>query len=906
MKHGIFSLSVLVWTVSVSAQPRQAAPPPQPRAELYRSSAFTVTDTSVRQGRYEAIAVSRDTIVSSYPRAAREVHFKFSINSQENEFRPGTEHTIFVRPQAGRIVTPIYAFGVMEPPHIPTPEESASSEDGVAQTTFRLDMRGVLRSFRDRGYYDPPNGPRIRAQDFEGVYVIGSPEPLTWDFRSLKPGSPLQLTDPDRDSIYTVAVSVEAMYTRPLGADGRAIWARNLDVSRFPQLTSPERLIDALYRMSLEELQQLVRDDGAFSAGAKWPGVWTRDISLSAVLGLAMIAPDATRKSLMAKVDSAGRIIQDTGTGGSWPMSTDRTAWALAAWEVYAISGDRNWLRSAHDIIQRSVEADLHAAFDPATGVFHGESSFEDWREQSYPRWMDPKDIYQGAALGTNAIHYATYRILGDMSRALGEPSARWDAIASTLQQGINTHFWQASRGWYGQYRYGRNFSSLSPRSDGLGEALTIIYGVATPAQRSRLSASAPVVEFGEPSFWPYIGDESLYHNAAIWPFVNAYWTWAAADAGNTAGVEHGLATMYRPSALFLTNKENMVAATGHFEGTVLNSDRQLWSVAGNLAMTYRVLFGIRLLPDRMAFKPMVPRAYSGDRTLRDLPYRGAKLTVTVRGFGDGVARASLDGKRIARAEVPAGLAGAHTLEIEMNGRWPAARIGLVENVVAPTMPRARLRGDTLAWSPVYESASYAIYRNGQRVAVTRDTLSLVRPDDRLAEYQVLAIDPTGFESFLSEPIRVITNTAVRVIKPPAQLLERSYAGFTGAGYVPLTLARNTSVEIPFSVSALGAYSIDVRYANGNGPINSGDKAAVRTLSVDGKPAGILVMPHRGTDLWTDWGYSNPVHVALSAGAHTLTIRYTDLDQNMNRHENTALLDEVRITPLPSRSRQPN
>jgi Bacterial alpha-L-rhamnosidase 6 hairpin glycosidase domain len=868
---------------------------------LYRSDAFAVTDTSVRQGRYEAIALSRDTIVSSYPRSAQEVHFKFSINSQENEFRPGTEHTIFVRPRNGRIATPVYAFGVIEPPHIPTPEESASSEEGTAQITFRLDMRGVLRSFGERGYYDPPNGPRIRAQEFEAVYVIGSPEPLTWDFRSLRPGSPLQLTDPDRDSIYTVTVPVAAMYTRPLASDGQAIWARRLDISGYPQLASSERLLDALYRMSLEELQQLVRDDGAFSAGAKWPGVWTRDVSLSAVLGLAMIAPDATRKSLMAKVDSAGRIIQDTGTGGSWPMSTDRMAWALAAWEVYAVTGDGDWLRNAYDIIRRSAEADLHAAFDRVTGLFHGESSFLDWREQSYPRWMDPKDIYQGEALGTNAIHYATYRILGNMSRALGEPSRRWDAIADTVQRGMNAHLWQATRGWYGQYRYGRNFSSLSPRSEGLGESLAMIYGVATPAQRTRLSASAPVVEFGEPSFWPYIPGEALYHNAAIWPFVNAYWTWAAAEAGNPAGVERGLATIYRPAALFLTNKENMVAATGHFEGTVLNSDRQLWSVAGNLAMTYRVLFGMRLEPDRLVFRPMVPHAYGGERTLRNLHYRGSTLTITVRGFGDGVARALLDRRPVSRSEISAALEGAHTLEIEMNGHWPDARAALVENRYTPAAPVVELWGDTLVWSPVSGATSYGIYRDGQRVGIARDTHAAVRQGDGLSEYQVAAINAGGLESFLSEPIRVVSESAVRIIQPVSQLLEHVHQGFTGAGYVSLTRERNTSVQIPIAVSTTGMYSIDVRYANGNGPINSGDKAAMRTLLVDGRPVGIVVMPHRGTDLWTDWGYSNPLQVALPAGAHLLTLAYTALDQNMNRHENTALLDHVRVTRLPSR-----
>ena len=65
----------------------------------------------------------------------------------------------------------------------------------------------------------------------------------------------------------------------------------------------------------------------------------------------------------------------------------------------------------------------------------------------------------------------------------------------------------------------------------------------------------------------------------------------AGADAGNTSAVQHGLDANTRAAALFLTNKENMVAATGHYEGTALNSDRQLWSVAGTLAGTYRVLF---------------------------------------------------------------------------------------------------------------------------------------------------------------------------------------------------------------------------------------------------------------------------------------------------------------------------
>jgi hypothetical protein len=865
---------------------------------LYRSDAFTITRNSVRQGRFEAVALSRDTIVSSYPRSGREMHFRFSINGADNEFRPGTEHTLYIRPTNGAIVSPVYVFGREQPPVVPTPEDFATSEEGVAQVTIRLDLRQVLRSFAETGSYDPPEGPPIRREDFGAVYAIGDVEPLSWDVRGLRPGVAAQLTDPDGDGIYTATLAIEAQYTRPRAADGRAIWARRADVSAFPQLTSPQPLLDALYRMSLEELTQLVRDDGALAAGAKWPGVWTRDVAFASVLGVAIVAPDAVRKSLMAKVDSAGRIIQDTGTGGSWPNSTDRMAWALAAWEVYAVTGDRDWLRRAYDIIRRSAQADRHAIFDAETGLAMGETSFMDWREQSYPRWMEPRDIARSQAVGTNAVHYATYVILADMARALGEPAAEWTATADRLRGSINTHLWQPQAGYYATFRYGRAYQALEGRSDALGEALAIIYGVADPARQAQIARSTPVVAFGAPTFWPYIPNMRRYHNGALWPFVSAFWTWAAGQAGNTAAVEHGLASIYRPAALFLTNKENMVAETGHFDGTVLNSDRQLWSVAGNLATHFRVLFGMRFRPDQLAFAPMVPPAYAGERTLSNLRYRGAVLTVTVRGHGNGVATARLDGRPVARAEVPATLTGAHTLEIVMNGRWPADRIALYENRWAPETPVAKIENGMLTWTPVPDAGRYTVYRNGKEYASTAMPYTMVGTrEDSLAEWQVSA-SRAMYTSFLSEPVRVVPTGVETVARPRGAPLEREHAGFTGEGYVRLTREANTRVEVPMTVACGGVYDVDARYANGSGPINTEAKAAIRTLLVDGHEAGVLVMPHRGTDLWTDWGYGTTVRVRLSAGAHVLTLAFTPLDENMDGRINTALLDHLRLTRI--------
>ena len=863
---------------------------------------FQVTDTSVVQGPFSAIALSRDTIVSTYPRAAREAHFRFSLNGEDNEFAPGTDHTIFLRPTDGRMETRLYVFGDDREPPPPTPESAPTSEDGTARVTFRLDLRHVLDTLRTSGYYDPPLGKRILRGELRHVYVIGEPSPLTWDLGALHPGSPLELTDPDGDGIYMGTIPIETRYTRPKDANGRAIWARRADLSAFPSVTSSQRLEDALYRLSLEELTQLVRPDSALSAGAKWPGVWTRDISLSTILSLAIVAPDAARKSLMVKVDSSGRIIQDTGTGGSWPISSDRMVWALAAWEIYAATGDTSWLRQSYDIIRRSAEADLHAVRDSATGLFHGESSFLDWREQSYPRWMQPADIYTSENLGTNVEHYAAYRILGRMSRALGQPDPRWDQVAYTIRTGLTTDLWQPDRGWFAQYRYGRSYLTRSPRAESLGEWLSCIYQAALDEQCRTLMTHAPIVPFGAPTFWPYIPGERLYHNGTIWPFVTAYWTWAAADARNTTAVERGLDDAARATALFLTNKENMVAATGHFEGTALNSDRQLWSVAGTLANTFRVLLGMRFEPDRLVLRPTVPPTFGGTRRVAGIRYRAATLTIQVRGFGDDVASASLDGQPLARAEVPATLTGSHFVEITMNGQWPDAVVHMVPNRFAPSTPSATVGAGTLSWSAVPGANGYIVYRDGAPVQRTNKTSTATHTTATLGEYQVLATDAVGDESFLSEPLRVVEAGAEILVKPPGTELERTDSGYTGSGYVRLTTEQNTRLSIPVRVGRAGEYGLDVRYANGSGPVNTADMVAVRTLIVDGDTAGVVVMPQRGENRWSDWGWSNVLHVSLGAGMHTLTLAFTPLDENMNRHVNTALLDEVRLTPLPASS----
>src|SRR5688500_15535115 len=221
--------------------------------------------------------------------------------------------------------------------------------------------------------------------------------------------------------------------------------------------------------------------------------------------------PDEVRRSLVIKVDSSGRITQDTGTGGSWPVSTDRMAWALAAWELYAVTGDRTWLRQCYDVIRRSADADLAVAFDSTTGLFRGESSFLDWREQSYPAWMDPRDIYQSQSLGTNALHYATYRVLSRMASLLGESPSRWDSVAVRVRQATTTTSCHTNIDYYGRVGYVLVHESVAPLAEGLGGALALLEAVAAVGQREVFVDRAPVAPFGVPILWGYIGDHPLY-----------------------------------------------------------------------------------------------------------------------------------------------------------------------------------------------------------------------------------------------------------------------------------------------------------------------------------------------------------------------------------------------------------
>lgn len=879
--------------------------PVQSQKLMYHSRAFDMYADRIVQGRYEGKALSDRELTSNYQSPANlyrsaNISFKFSINGKDNEMLSGNDHHFTVEATDGIAETPLIEFGTQLKQGV----QSSLLLKPNTRLKIRLDLRHVLKSFQEKGYYTCFNDAKIYQQDFKGVYVAGSEAPMVWDFDNLVHHRDLELKDDDKDGIYELELVLNKEQDKKQTA---STWKLSKDISAFPQYTAPFTLSNAIYNLSLEEMQNAVEPDSTFRTGKEWAGVWTRDISYSIILSMAYLQPDVAKKSLLKKVNSKKRIIQDTGTGGAYPASTDRMIWAVAAWEVYKATGDKEWLELAYVVTKNSIEDDIQNVYDPITGLVKGESSFLDWRDQTYPKWMQPADIYESECLGTNAVHYQANMVLSQMAQLLqhADVATRHEGLAGRIRQGINKYLWMADKGYYAQYLYGRNHKIMSPRSEALGEALCVLFGItASKEQDQQVVASTPVIDFGVPCIYPQIPGIPPYHNNAVWPFVQSYWAQASAKAGNDQAVVESFANIYRQAALFLTNKENYVGENGDFAGTQINSSNMLWSLSGNIALVHKIIFGMHFEADKLVFNPFVPKVLAGKHLLTGFTYRQAKLSIEVEGYGDKISSFILDGKKRSDNEIPSSLTGAHVVKIRLTASQKTKNdIHKVANLFSPAAPVVTYNNGHLSWNVTDSAVSYAIIRNGEVAGTITATSYVIPAQAQYAAYQVCALDKHGISSFASEPIEV--TAADNVLLIPAEQFaspaSHNYPGFNGGGFVEVSRQQNRIINFELETSEPGMYAVDFRYANGNGPTNTDNKCAIRSLKVDDKKAGTIVFPQRGTNEWSNWGYTNAVQVKLSAGKHLIALSFEDYNDNMNIAVNQAMIDEMRLTKISTR-----
>lgn len=409
----------------------------------------------------------------------------------------------------------------------------------------------------------------------------------------------------------------------------------NIDPN-YPSVNSNSNMFDALFALAIDEMKEnmvtTIYDSSfgrdrcdCFETGKKWNYVWTRDIAYSVNLSLASLDPIRAMNSLLFKVSnkrgqgsSSAQIVQDTGTGGSWPISTDRVTWALGARELikYLSPSDKvKFSKVAYTALKNSIEADRKIVFDQEAGLYTGEQSFLDWREQTYPMWLKKNVVHIGMSksLSTNIAHFIALETTVIIGKQIGKSNSKHSMWASQLKKQINSSFWDQRRRLYSLMLTSYLDQTKIDKFDLLGNSLAVLYGVAQTSGQKNLLKNYNMTSVGAPVIFPQDSEAPIYHNRAIWPFVTSYALLASKKQKQSQIFDHLFKSTIVGAALNLSNMENFEFTTlkNYFydsdkSGPIVNSQRQLWSVAGFLSTYIDGIFGKQIKNDSINFSPFI------------------------------------------------------------------------------------------------------------------------------------------------------------------------------------------------------------------------------------------------------------------------------------------------------------
>ena len=847
---------------------------------------FTIESDRVRQGDYLAKALSTTALESNYPVTSNTIRqpilYKLSINGQDNEAGFGQNHYLNIPPGITQFYAPTIHFGQTDfvPKFIEPP-----INDNI-EVHFRVDFRSVLKAWANTGVFISTTGDSIKQTDFTGLFLAGGTPPLTWLWDQTKLPESMRFQDEDGDSIYTVAVQFSAGESKPVTRR----WELTQNLPGLPRFHSPSApILEALYNLALEEAQLDIRSDSTFMAGKEWPGVWTRDMSYAIDLGLNFAFPEIAKRSLMAKIDTSGRIIQDTGTGGSWPVSTDRIVWALAGWSTFLATGDSAWLAQIEEPILEALVRDFNWNRSQKSLLFKGETSFKDWRSQTYPFWMSPAEIGGSQALSTNVLFQRAMQLAAFMARPGTTGGMVWSQRAHIYHDLIWNSFRNTLSNALTDYYLPYPSFLPAPTRDALGEALAILFSPDTTDFMRNLIATYPRTAFGTPVIAPQLPDREPYHNQAIWHFVEAYQLLAAKKVGNQAVYRHGVESITRAAALFLTNKENMVYDTGSSVGTAVNSDRQLWSVAAYLGSIYRGLIGINVMyidPQAgfgLELKPNNPWKWSTFQ-LTDFVVQGSRFDISLKGTGSVVKEMRVNGRVWDPVDlIPLKIPKNYKIIITLTeDRSETDEVNLKgAGLEIPATPVCSIHDDTLTWV----SSTHQIF--AALNSTIFDTISQspwIVPDSLSGYLSFMAMDSNGQISFPTPPF----------MRGPSVVVKLTNGKQNGSVDLDQHSPRYT---INFKMTRGGDYAIRFLYANGEGPIETDNKCGVALMSVNtDEPQFLWSFPQLGS--WDSWGYTEWQPVTLISGVNELTFDMKKWPiRNMNGVVNHFRLADMEIMP---------
>jgi hypothetical protein len=267
------------------------------------------------------------------------------------------------------------------------------------------------------------------------------------------------------------------------------------------------------------------------------------------------------------------RAAQNEANGETITIAADKntteadqeTSAVDAAYQVFKITGDRNWLNKSirgRTLLQRldlALEYLLKARFDSRYGLVSNAFT-ADWGDVS-PTYNDQRAIYLDektplvVGLYTNVLFYRAAEQLREMYATLKQTKRAdyWKQKAATIKENINKNLWQEDKGFY------RIHLILTPSliQDWPGESnlfamggngLAVLYAVADDTQARKILevAEQRQREFGFstiagvllPSYpkgffkHPAVSDEYYYQNGAQWDWFSGRFLLAEFERG--------------------------------------------------------------------------------------------------------------------------------------------------------------------------------------------------------------------------------------------------------------------------------------------------------------------------------------------------------------------------------------
>jgi len=400
-------------------------------------------------------------------------------------------------------------------------------------------------------------------------------------------------------------------------------------------------------------------------AGLGYNTPWTRDTAINVWNGLALIAPEVAKNTLLSVLTEKDGHIQ---IGGQY---WDAIIWVIGAWQYYLCTKDGEFLDLAYEASKYSIKHLETNEFSHTLGLFRGPACYGDG-VATYPDFYamtgGSSEILQWIyhnlehrypvgyglpmhALSTNCVYYQSYLLLEEMQKTLGRDEENgWLEKSGRLKQAINQYFWDKD---IGNYRCLIDYFGSYNHQEGMGNSFAILFNIAEEDQKQLLFDNTYITPAGIPCQWPtfkrYQMSENSFgrHSGTVWPHIQGFWAEAAVQNGQEELFLHELNQLYSHICRDKQCAEIYHPVTGEIygglqeqegQGIVLweSCSRQTWSATALHRMVLKGLAGIELETEGIRLHPCMP----GDLEylkISHLHFRGADLNITIEGKGQRV-----------------------------------------------------------------------------------------------------------------------------------------------------------------------------------------------------------------------------------------------------------------------------